>query len=162
MLKLFVWRHGTISSLSWSRMGSIRQYKGRQTDRQTDGRTDEQSEGRTDWRTQTHGHRQTRSVASDLGPYCLGPGSFANFPFRPRVVSPTFPFAPSRFTPPPPPESFGPLSRSLPSRFAPFINVCGCILPLFFSMDNNVNIHHLVQKLYIQNSSNFSHFKRPS
>ena len=44
------------------------------------------------------------------------PGRFAHFPVRPWVVSPTFPFAPSRFAP----GSFRPLSRSHLSRFAHF------------------------------------------
>ena len=44
------------------------------------------------------------------------PGRFAHFPVRPCVVSPDFPFAPSRFAP----GSFRPLSRSPLSRFAHF------------------------------------------
>ena len=44
------------------------------------------------------------------------PGRFAHFPVRPLVVSPTFPFAPSRFAS----GSFRPLSRSPLSRFAHF------------------------------------------
>ena len=44
------------------------------------------------------------------------PGRFAHFPVRPWVVSPTFPFAPSRFAA----GSFRPLSRSPLSRFAHF------------------------------------------
>ena len=46
----------------------------------------------------------------------LNPGRFAHFPVRPWVVSPTFPFAPSRFAP----GSFRPLSRSPLSRLAHF------------------------------------------
>ena len=48
--------------------------------------------------------------------YESNPGRFAHFPVRPWVVSPTFPFAPSRFAP----GSFRPLSRSPLSRFAHF------------------------------------------
>ena len=46
----------------------------------------------------------------------VNPGRFAHFPVRPWVVSPTFPFAPSRFAP----GLFRPLSRSPLSRFAFF------------------------------------------
>ena len=38
----------------------------------------------------------------------------------------------------------------------------GCILSLFFRREVMLTFHHLVQKLYIQNSPNLSHFKRPS
>ena len=44
------------------------------------------------------------------------PGRFAHFPVRPWVFSPTFPFAPSCFSP----GSFRPLSRSPLSHFAHF------------------------------------------
>ena len=51
------------------------------------------------------------------GRFRRNPGRFAHFPVRPWVVSPTFPFAPSRFAP----GSFRPLSRSPQSRFAHFL-----------------------------------------
>ena len=67
-----------------------------------------------------------REPDSELGAYTklycrlrifvTNPGRFAHFPVRPWVVSPTFPFAPSRFAP----GSFRPLSRSHLSRFAHF------------------------------------------
>ena len=66
----------------------------------------------------------------------LKPGRFANFPVRPWVISPTFPFTPSRFAP----ESFRPLSFSSLSRFAhfpirprvvsPLINIDSCSIIL--------------------------------